>query len=94
MAVLIGRRAAVLELAFSNAGAYLATAIGVVAGLVPWPALAALVTTPRAVEELRLVSTGPDALRHNRAMARSGQLQFEFALVLVVAFVLSRLLGW
>ena len=31
---------------------------------------------------------------HNRAMARSGQLQFEFGLALVAAFVLSRFMGW
>jgi hypothetical protein len=49
---------------------------------------------PHAVDQVRLVSGDADAAAHNRAMARSGQLQFEFGLVLVVAFVLSSILGW
>ena len=93
MAVLIGRHAARLELALSNAGAYLATIIGVVAGLVPWPALAVLATVPRVTDQLRLVSAERDPLRYNRAMTRSGQLQFEFALVLVITFVSARFFG-
>jgi hypothetical protein len=40
-----------------------------------------------------LVADGSDAERHNRAMALSGQLQFEFGAVLVVAFLIGRLLG-
>jgi len=90
MAALIGRRAAVAELMVSNATAYLAVIVGVVSGLLPWPVLAALVTAPRAIEEVRLVGQGPDAERHNRAMALSGQLQFEFGLLMVAGFIV----GW
>jgi len=93
-AVIVGRRAAVLELILSDVGAYTAALAGVIAGLLPWPALAVLITAPRAVDQIRLVAAGPDAERHNRAMNRSGQLQFELGLVLVIAFVLGRIFGW
>jgi 1,4-dihydroxy-2-naphthoate polyprenyltransferase len=93
-AVLIGRKAAVAELALSDIGAYVATLAGVIARVLPWPALAVIITAPRAVEQLRLVYAGPGAERHNRAMNRSGQLQFELGLVLVTAMILGRLFGW
>jgi len=62
--------------------------------VLPPPALLAFVTLPRAVDQVRLVSGEADAEAHNRAMARSGQLQFEFGLALVAGFVLSRFMGW
>jgi 1,4-dihydroxy-2-naphthoate octaprenyltransferase len=92
MAVIIGRAAAVKELKLSNLGAYLIVLIAAIAGLAPWLAVAVVITAPHALEETRLVSDGPDADRHNRAMMLSGQLQFEFGAVLVAAFVLSSLL--
>jgi 1,4-dihydroxy-2-naphthoate octaprenyltransferase len=93
-AVLVGRKAATMELICSDLGAYLATIAGVFARLLPWPALAVLITVPRAVDQIRLVAPGADAESHNRAMNRSGQLQFELGLVLVVAFILGRVFGW
>jgi 1,4-dihydroxy-2-naphthoate octaprenyltransferase len=92
MAVIIGRVAAVKELRWSNLGAYFIVLFGVVIGLFPWLALAVAITAPHAIEEVRLVSEGPDPERHNRAMALSGQLQFEFGAALVAAFILGRLL--
>ncbi|MBV8773988.1 MAG: 1,4-dihydroxy-2-naphthoate octaprenyltransferase [Deltaproteobacteria bacterium] len=93
-AVLVGRNAALMELICSDAGAYLATLAGVVARVLPWPALAVVITVPRALDQLRLVSGDADAESHNRAMNRSGQLQFELGLILVIAFILGRLFGW
>jgi len=92
MAVIIGRAAAVKELRLSNLFAYLTVLFGVLIGQFPWLALAVVITAPHALEELRLVSEGPDPERHNRAMALSGQLQFEFGAVLVAAFLLRHLL--
>jgi 1,4-dihydroxy-2-naphthoate polyprenyltransferase len=93
-AVLIGRRAAIAELVLSDVGAYLATIAGVIARLLPWPAIAVAITAPRAIEQIRLVSGDADAEQHNKAMNRSGQLQFELGLVLVISFILGRLFGW
>ncbi len=89
---IIGRNAAVKEFRLSNLFAYLTVLIGVLIGQFPWLALAVAITAPHALEEIRLVSEGPDAERHNRAMALSGQLQFEFGAVLVAAFLLRYLL--
>jgi len=94
MAALIGRPAALFELITCDALAYLLVAISVLARILPWLACAVIITLPHAVDQVRLVSGDADAAAHNRAMARSGQLQFEFGLVLVVAFVLSSILGW
>jgi 1,4-dihydroxy-2-naphthoate polyprenyltransferase len=93
-AVLIGRKGAIIELICSDLGAYLATLGGVIARLLPWPAMAVFITAPRAIDQIRLVSGNADAESHNRAMNRSGQLQFELGLLLVMAFILGRLLGW
>jgi 1,4-dihydroxy-2-naphthoate polyprenyltransferase len=92
MAVIIGRKAAVKELRLSDLTAYLVVFFGVLSGQFPWLAIAVGLTIPDALEELRLVSEGPDPERHNRAMALSGQLQFEFGALLVAAFLIGRLL--
>ncbi|HVC43186.1 MAG TPA: 1,4-dihydroxy-2-naphthoate octaprenyltransferase [Candidatus Binataceae bacterium] len=92
MAVIIGRIAAVAELKFSNLGAYLVIVLGVLVGSLPWLALAVAFSAPHAREEVRLVSDGPDPERHNRAMALSGQIQFEFGALLVLAFIVRWLI--
>jgi len=94
VAALIGRKAGVIELISCDVLAYASILLGVVLRLIPWPALLVLVTLPRAIDQVRLISGEANAEAHNRAMARSGQLQFEFGLVLVGAFLLSRLMGW
>jgi 1,4-dihydroxy-2-naphthoate polyprenyltransferase len=94
MAALIGRKAAVVELMVSNAVAYLAVIIGVVSGLMPWPVLAALITAPRAIEEVWLAGQGPDPERHNRAMTLSGQLQFEAGLLMAAGFIIGWFFRW
>jgi 1,4-dihydroxy-2-naphthoate octaprenyltransferase len=93
-AVLIGRKAAIIELICSDIGAYLSTVVAVIARVLPWPALAVIITAPRALDQIRLVSGDADAASHNQAMNRSGQLQFELGLLLVIAFVLGRIFGW
>jgi len=92
MAVIIGRAAAVKELRWSNLGAYLVVLFGILIGQLPWLALVVAITAPHAIEEVRLVSDGPDPERHNRAMALSGQLQFEFGAALVAALLIRRLI--
>jgi 1,4-dihydroxy-2-naphthoate octaprenyltransferase len=73
MAAIVGRTAAVTELKISDAVAYLTVIIGVLMRVLPWFTVAALLTAPHVLEELRLVSAGPDVDRHNRAMTLSGQ---------------------
>jgi 1,4-dihydroxy-2-naphthoate octaprenyltransferase len=90
MAVIIGRVAAVKEVRLCNLTAYLVVLFGVLTGQFPWLSIAVAITIPHALEEVRLVSEGPDPERHNRAMALSGQLQFEFGALLVAAFLIGR----
>jgi len=94
MAAIVGRKAAIVELISCDTLAYVLVLISVVARLIPWLSLAAVITLPRMIDKVRLVSGEADAEAHNRAMARSGQLQFEFGLVLVLAFVIARIFGW
>jgi len=94
VAALIGRRGGVTELITCDVMAYAAVVLSVILGLIPWFALLVVITLPRAIDQVRLVSGDANADAHNRAMARSGQLQFEFGLVLVAAFLLSHLTGW
>jgi len=91
---LIGPRAGVVELVTCDVLAYGAIVLGVVLGILPWLALLVIITVPRAIDQVRLISRGTSAEAYNRAMARSGQLQFEFGLALVAAFLISRLTGW
>lgn len=94
MAAIIGRKRAMVELIACDTLAYALVLVSVILRVIPWPSLAVLATLPRAIDQVKLVSGEADAEAHNRAMARSGQLQFEFGLLLVIAFVLSRLMNW
>jgi len=94
VAALIGRDTARIELVSCDSLAFLIIVLCVLTRAVPWPSLLVLLALPRAIDQVRLVSGKANAESHNRAMARSGQLQFEFGLALVVAFLLSHMLGW
>jgi 1,4-dihydroxy-2-naphthoate octaprenyltransferase len=94
MAVTIGRRAATVELIACDTLAYMIVLASVILRIIPLPSIAVLITLPRAIDKVRLILGGASAEAHNRAMARSGQLQFEFGLVLVATLVLSRVIGW
>lgn len=94
MAAIIGRKAALAELVTCDALAYVIVLASVIFRLVPWPSITVLVALPRAIDQVRLVRGDTGAEAYNRAMTRSGQLQFEFGLMLVAAFVLSRLMDW
>jgi 1,4-dihydroxy-2-naphthoate polyprenyltransferase len=93
-AAIVGRKGALAELVTCDALAYVTVLVGVLLRLIPWPTILVLATLPRVIDQVKLVSGEASAEDHNRAMARSGQLQFEFSLVLVVAFVAGRFMGW
>jgi 1,4-dihydroxy-2-naphthoate octaprenyltransferase len=94
MAAIIGRKAAIIELITCDTLAYVSVIASVILRIIPWPSIAVLITLPRALSQIRLVSGEANVEAHNRAMVRSGQLQFEFGLILVIAFALSRLMNW
>lgn len=94
LAAIIGRKAALAELIGCDVLAYVVVLVGVIFRFIPWPSLLVLATLPHVIDQVRLVSGEADAEAHNRAMARSGQLQFEFGFALVIAFVASHFMGW
>jgi len=93
-AAIVGRTAALFELVTCDTLAFVIVAGCVLLRVLPWPSILVVLTLPRAIDQVRLVSDEHDAEAHNRAMMRSGQLQFEFGLALVVAFLLSRFMNW
>ena len=94
MAAIIGRKAALVELVTCDTLAYVVVLASVLFRIVPFPSILVLATLPRAIDQMRLVWGQASAEAHNRAMARSAQLQFEFGFVLVAALVLSRFMNW
>lgn len=91
-AVIIGRSAALAELVATDALAFVAVAVGAVAGVLPWLVMAVFVTVPRALKQLRLVQTSTDWRKMNEALNLTAQLHLEFGLLLVAALLAGRLL--
>lgn len=91
-AAIIGRQPAVVELMASDVVAFTAVAAGVIAGALPWLALAVLLTVPRAVKQVRLVRTATDWRNMNEALNLTAQFHLEFGLILSVALVLAHML--
>jgi 1,4-dihydroxy-2-naphthoate octaprenyltransferase len=94
LATMLGRRGANLELAALDAAAYVATLVAVALGALPWVALAALLTVPRAIDQLRIVMRESEPRKLNLALLRSVQLHMEFGLLMFLAFVVAALAGW
>jgi 1,4-dihydroxy-2-naphthoate octaprenyltransferase len=93
-AALIGRKAAIVELVICDVLAFTLVLTEVLTRILPWPSLLVFLTLPRAIDQVRLVSANAMAEDYNRAMMRSGQLQFEFGLALVIGLLLSFFVGW
>ena len=56
MAAIIGRRAALVELVTCDTLAYVIVLASVLLRVLPWPSILVLVTLPRAIDQVRLVS--------------------------------------
>lgn len=88
IAVRLGTRAAKAEYLLCVIGAYLAVAVGVLAGVLPAPALVALLSTPLAIMPVRVVLTQPGRPL-NQALARTGQLALSFGILLALGLVVA-----
>jgi 1,4-dihydroxy-2-naphthoate octaprenyltransferase len=74
--------------------AYLALVVGVVAGLMPWPTLVALLTIPLAVKTLRgLEQNYDDPYLLMGSLQNNVVLHFSTGILLVAGTLLSLLLG-
>gem|GEM_PF-2958971 len=88
IAVRIGARATKAEYLLCVIGAYLAVVAGVLAGVVPAPALVALLSAPLAVMSVRVVLTQAGRPL-NEALALTGQLALSFGILLALALVVA-----
>jgi 1,4-dihydroxy-2-naphthoate octaprenyltransferase len=93
VATLLGRRRANFELALLDGAAYATVLICVVARLLPWTALATLITVPRARDELRIVFNENEPRKLNLALFRAVQLHLEFGLVMILSILLAWAIG-
>ena len=88
--VIVGRQATIAELVASDALAYGVIVLGAFTGALPLLALAVLVTLPRAIGQIRLVSTATDWRNMNGALNLTGRLHLEFGVLLAAAMLIGR----
>src|SRR5215469_1828974 len=91
LATILGRPGANWELIALDVAAYATTLIAVFTRELPWMALAAFVTVPRALAQIRIVTRESEPKRLNLALLRSVQLHMEFGLVLTAAILVAAL---
>jgi len=89
VATILGRRGANYELAILDVAAYGSLIAFIAARILPWTALATLITVPRAIDELRIVFTEDSPKRLNVALFRAVQLHMEFGLLLIIAIAIA-----
>lgn len=89
LAVLLGLRLAQAEYVFLVGGAYLTLVMLVVAGVMPWPTLLALVTAPEAYRLARIITSSTDIALLHQAQGRTARLHGLFGLWLVVGWLLA-----
>ena len=94
LVVRLSRKVVLQGYGVAAALAYLALVVGVVAGLLPWPTLAALLTTPLAVKTLRgLEQNYDDPYVLMGSLQNNVVLHFSTGILLVAGTLLSLLLG-
>jgi 1,4-dihydroxy-2-naphthoate octaprenyltransferase len=94
LATILGRAGANYELIALDAAAYLATVVAVVSHAIPWIALAAFITIPRALDQIRIMTRENEPKKLNLGLFRSIQLHMEFGLLMIAAFLVAAFAGW
>ncbi|MBN1964507.1 MAG: 1,4-dihydroxy-2-naphthoate octaprenyltransferase [Anaerolineae bacterium] len=97
LAVRFGLRFARGEYVFLVGGAYVALAVLVIGGVMPWSTLLAFVTAPEAYRLITIITTRTDTALLHQAQGRTAKLHGQFGLWLAVgwlaAFVLRAIMG-
>lgn len=88
LAVRFGLRFARAEYIFLVAGTYVLLLIFILAGVIPWPALLALLTLPEAARLIQIVTTRTDTPSLHQAQGRTARLHGRFGLLLVIGWLL------
>lgn len=94
LATILGRAGANYELIALDILAYATTIAAVVAHALPWIALAVLVTIPRALDQIRIMTRENEPKKLNLGLFRSIQLHMEFGLLMTAAFLIAAFFGW
>lgn len=89
LANLLGRRVAGYEYLALTLGSYLVLGGLVLAGVAPWPVLAALVTLPAALRLARNVGVAGGVLRLDRLMVGTFRLHLGFGLLVALGLIMD-----
>jgi 1,4-dihydroxy-2-naphthoate octaprenyltransferase len=89
LANLFGRRVAVVEYGLLVPGAYAVLLVLVLAGVVAWPSLLALVTLPVAVRLWRIAATGSGVRVLDGLLVQTAKLHVRFSALLAIGLLLD-----
>jgi len=89
LAVRFGLRFARAEYLFLVGGAYVALCVLVVVGVIPWPALLALLTVPEARRLITIVQTSSDSHLLHQAQGRTARLHGRFGYLIIAGWVIA-----
>ena len=94
LATMLGRAGANYELIALDVAAYASTVLAVLLHAIPWIALAAFITVPRTLDQVRIMTRENDPRKLNLGLFRSIQLHMEFGLLMIAAFLVAAFFGW
>jgi len=94
LATMLGRTGANYELIALDVAAYVATIVAIISHAIPWIALVVLVTIPRALDQIRIMTRENEPKKLNLGLFRSIQLHMEFGLLMIAAFLVAAFAGW
>ncbi len=89
LAARFGQRFARGFYVFLVGGAYVATAIMILAGVMPWPVLIVALTLPEATRLIRLFTTQTEVAPLHQGQGRTARLHGQFGLWLVIGWLLA-----
>ncbi len=87
-------RGANYELIALDVAAYATTIVAIALHAIPWIALAVVITIPRALDQIRIMTRENDPKKLNLGLFRSIQLHMEFGLLMIAAFLIAAFAGW
>ena len=92
--ILIGEKASIVFYYFLILGAYLSLVIFVILGLLPWPALLALVTLPIGLKLIKMIGGIPQEPQARfeygtKHIIMTAQLNMQFGLTLIIGLMIA-----
>jgi 1,4-dihydroxy-2-naphthoate octaprenyltransferase len=88
LAVILGLQFARAEYMFLVGGAYVALVILILAGVIPWTTLLALITLPEAYQLIQIINTKTDTALLHQAQGRTARLHGRIGLLIVLGWLI------